>query len=295
MALAIQMTCRCAAGELAEARLSFERAIRGLGRQSVSDEAMAELHLRHAALELLSEESKAALASTDACLKLCVPHRMPEIEADAIAMRGYLSTEVEPRSTLYDLLETASVASFDTNRGSRAAHAALNHLIGLVRDRRINLMQQEGALRLVVLLKQQLVGVPTSSRKLKPYWLEGLMLGNLGINRQAERKVDKARKGLQSLGLSLDYATSSLDLAHCRLLLGNPPGARSVLVGTFESLQSMEGGGDLARRLAPFTIVSPGESEILRAQAVLPPMPTLPGIVPPPTQISSDVQGVADG
>ena len=295
MALAFQMTCRCAAGELAEARLSFERAIRGLGRHSASNAAMAELHLRYAALELLSEESEAALAATDACLKLCVSHRMPEIEADAIGIRGFLSTEVEPRSTLYDLLETASVARADSPRGSRAANAALNHLIGLARERRVALKHQEGALRLVVLLKQQFVGLPTRSRKLKPYWLEGLMLANLGIDRQAERKVGKARKGLRTLGLSLEYATSSLDLAQCHLLLGDPPRARSVLVETFEALQSMEGGDDLATRLAPFTVVSPGESELRCAHAALPTMPTRPGIVPPPAQISSDVQGVADG
>ncbi|MDA8017727.1 MAG: hypothetical protein MPN21_09790 [Thermoanaerobaculia bacterium] len=239
MALAVKGSCCRAHEELAEAALCFRRAFEGVRGRTASTSVMAELHRRYAALLAVGREQETALQHLEQSLTLADQAGDRDAAADGLALRGYLQSEARPAEAVLDFIQASRLADLRSRRGERTAQAALYNLIATLAMDSVGLRDQETALKLLQGLKDHLKGTPTSVRKMKVLWIEGLILANLKIDRHAERQLMKARSGFEKLRQPVDFGVVSMDLAKFHLSRGAEAACRSLASETWDTLKRL--------------------------------------------------------
>lgn len=241
LALAAKGSCCRAADEFDEAELCFRRAFRGLKDRKAAPVAMAELHRRYAALLATVRSREDASTHIERSLDYFREADDRAGHADALALRGYLRSEEMPGAAILDFIEASRFADLRSARGKRTARAALYNVIGTVAmGSSVSLRDQETALKVLQNLKNELKGSPTSVRKMKALWIEGLLLSNLQIDRHAERQLGKARKGFAGLGQAMDFAVISTEIVQFLISRGEVESAKRLAMETLDELQAME-------------------------------------------------------
>ena len=262
MALAVKGSCCRAADEIAEAELCFGRAFGGLGKHKVSPLVMAELHRRYAAL-LLLKKSEDFSQHIERSLQAAESASFAPGLADALALRGIATTETHPAGAVQDFIEAARLADLRSPRGDRTARASLHNVAYTVAYRSVSLRDQETALRLLTRLKSSLKGTPTSVRKLKVLWIEGLLLGNLRIERHSKRQLMKARKGLLGLNDIGSFLVVSIDLYRLLVEFGDETEAQDLSRETVAIAESRIQDPGLLGRLRSWVDRKPSPEAIL--------------------------------
>lgn len=214
-ALAVQGSACRAADEMAEADLVFHRAFALLRRpeqgQKVGPKALAELERRYAAYLAVAREAEAD-KHLERSLEICRKYDYRACEADALALRGYISFHSGAKGAVTDFVQAMRLADMGTRRGKTTYQLALHNLTGTLLLRGKGLREQEVAVVLLQEVKEDLKGRSLSVRKAKLVWIEGLMLRNLGVDRHAQRQLNRAREGLFILKKPFDFLLVSLDL-----------------------------------------------------------------------------------
>ena len=262
LALAVKGSCCRAVDEIAEAELCFDRAFKGLGDHVPSPIVMAELHRRYAALRLMKGASDVA-AHIARCLEYSEAGSYRAGRADALTLRGIVGTQADPAQAVQDFIEATRLADLKSPRGKRTAKAALQNVGYTIAYRSVGLQDQETALRLLVRLKNELKGTPTSVRKLKVLWIEGLLLGNLRIERHAKRLLSKARRGLLSLGDVGSFLVVSIDLYRSLIEFGDDDEAREIALDTVAQAEVHNQDPELLNRLRTWVDEKPALERIL--------------------------------
>lgn len=215
-ALAVQGSACRSADEMAEAELVFQRAFALLKRRGVGPKAVAELERRYAAYLAVARDAEAD-EHLERSLEICRRIGYRAGEADALALRGYVSFHAGRPGAVADFVEAMRLADLQTRRGKDTYNSSLQNLTGTLLLRGKGLREQEAAVVLLQQVKEELKGRSLSARKVKLVWIEGLMLRNLGVDRHAQRQLNKAREGLFSLKQPLDFTLVSLDLGQLLL------------------------------------------------------------------------------
>lgn len=267
LALAVKGSCCRAADEVAEAELCFRRAFEGLGRHEASPIVMAELHRRYAALLLLAGSAKVE-DHIEQSLDFARAASFRPAVADALALRGIVAGEKRPAVAVQDFLEATRLADLRSPRGNRTAKASLQNVATAIAYGSVALKDQETALRFLTRLKEDLKGTPTSSRKLKVLWIEGLLLGNLRIERHAKRQVKKARKGLWGLGDIPSFITVSVDLIWLLTMFGESDEAREVALDTATRIEAADTAPALLAMLKRWIEEAPSNDSVRAARGL---------------------------
>lgn len=229
-ALAVKGSCCRVAGETEEAELCFTRAFRGLQGKAASLVAMSELHRRYAALLATSGRTGEAAEHLEKGLEFAEQGGFSAGAADGLALRGFLYAESDAAAAVMDFLQAARLADRKTPRGMRTIKASLHNIVATVAQgkRNISLKDQEKALKALQVYKDELKGQPTGLRKMRAFWIEGLFLSNLRIERHARRQLSKARSGFLRLDAPLEYLIVSIELIQHLLWSGDTDEARAV-------------------------------------------------------------------
>ena len=265
LALAVKGSCCRAVDEIAEAELCFDRAFKGLGSHEPSPIAMAELHRRYAALLLMKQSSDINEHIVRSVEYSEAASYKPGL-ADALTLRGIVSTQADPARAVQDFIRATRLADLKSARGERTAKAALHNVGYTVAYRSVGLRDQETALRLLVRLKNELKGTPTSIRKLKVLWIEGLLLGNLRIERHAKRQLSKARRGLLAIGDIGSYLVVSIDLYRSLLEFGEEEEAREIASDTFSQADAHNQDPELLSRLRRWVAETPPMESLIEVR-----------------------------
>lgn len=268
MALAVKGSCCRAVDEIAEAELCFDRAFKGLGNHQPSPVVMAELHRRYAAL-LLMKRSSGVEKHIDHCLEYSEEASYKPGVADALTLRGVVNAQADPAQAVQDFLQATRLADLKSPRGERTAKAAMHNVSYAVAYGSVGLRDQETALRLLVRLKNELKGTPTSVRKLKVLWIEGLILGNLRIERHAKRQLSKARRGLLSIGDVGSYLVVSIDLYRSLIEFGDEEEAREIALDTLSQAEAHNQDPELLARLRRWVEEKPALEKLIEMRGLV--------------------------
>lgn len=266
MALAVKGSCCRASGEVEEAHLCFKRAFDGLGRHKISAVVMSELHRRYAALLLLARSDEAD-SHIEKCLRYAESVSYRQGIADALVLRGIRQGEQDPAGAIRDFIQSARLADLKSPRGKRTAAASMQNMGSAIAYGSVALRDQETALRLLSGLKEDLKGTPASPRKLKVLWIEGLLLGNLRIERHSKRQLGKARKGLFELSDIPSFLTASIDMVRLLVEFGDDDEAKAIARDTAEKFERANVDSELLSLLRSWIDRTPSPESIETAHA----------------------------
>ncbi|MEM9554733.1 MAG: hypothetical protein AAGC60_10775 [Acidobacteriota bacterium] len=247
LALAVHGSCCRASERLRQAQECFD-ACEAFLAEGVTLEAAAELKRRQAGLLGMRGDTR-ALRLVDEALEIFARASGLEGEAEALLLRAALEHRFQRATGLADASRAMRAARLTTDRGQRTVEAALHFLTFTLLDERPTIVEQQQAYRILQAVKKRLAHRPKSLRKMKVFWIEGLLLSSLGITRHAVRRLAKARDGLLSLGHAFELALVSLDLACAHLEDGEPERARRLAAATRSDLEELDAEPEILQSL----------------------------------------------
>lgn len=227
-------TCR-ASSRFTEAEYAYRRAFE-LSELEVHDRSRAELLMRFAVFKATIEEVDVVPLVKEA-KRLFEDSRFLVGQADALVILGILPTFRGAPAGISDLVRALCLADGKTRRGARTYAAALQNLSMAVSDQGVSFSEQETAYVLIQEVKRLLRRSPRSVRKMRVFWVEGLLLLNLGSQALAESRLSKARKGLELLRDPFEFALVSLDLSFVQYRDGRRANALDILCATQDQVR----------------------------------------------------------
>ncbi len=223
-----QVRARFVTASVARRVGEFERASQlyataySLAEIGIDSPTLTELHCRYGWLLFIRNDPD-AVKKAQAALDRCGGSTQIEmlLRAEALVLRGAAKhTMLETGDGFVDLAEAVRlvVDKRKSRRGRRVLIAALHGLGKILSESSASMIAQERAYRHLERAKSLMGRQPKSIAKMQVNWHMGKIAFNLGLTKQGERLVRKARNGLRDLEEFQEYTLASLDLAGMYLL-----------------------------------------------------------------------------
>ncbi len=227
-----------AGGRLDEAERDYAAAWQVCESGPVSPTARADLYKRHARLRCEQRRFDEALEMIELAIGIYRNHE--EIYfADVILMKGYVLYEAgrfaEAAPYFAEALSLTRPMQRSSSLVKRTFHSAVHNLAAALAER----SSPDAAIESLGYIKQAqklLVGKPASINKFKLDWVEGRTVARLGSTRLAERRFNRALKGLLKLDAQLEAAVVALDLSLIHLRHGDWAKLEELASETYRTL-----------------------------------------------------------
>ncbi|MEL7061325.1 MAG: hypothetical protein AAGN46_14980 [Acidobacteriota bacterium] len=278
-ATAVYASCCRVAGELTEARFALDKARELLAeardrRVEIGLRIDAELDRREAAYWATRGDLDAAEALVGRALLNARKVRDEPNLASVYSLRGLLGQLSTRGTNVSDFSEAMARADIQTNRGRRTFFAALHNLTIAAATDTHSIDACKTAYLLLETVKSTLARRPKSIAKLKVFWVEGLLMARFGLNRHAERKLQKARLGLLALGDRSGFFAASIDLALIDQAHGDGRSAQAVIDDCLRRADAEDLEQLAARQWPQWLILDPAKLRETRGRLAAQPVQT---------------------